>query len=80
MAKNRPYSLCIGIEKLRSLKRGKSNIVSHPKTRRWTDFINKKQKKVRFFDQNTIDSGTFDVDEIIIAMQCGEEVVKIKIK
>lgn len=80
MNKNKVYSLCIGIHKLRQLKEKKSTVVSHKCSPHWENFYNKNLEKVRFFDQMLIEHGIFIVKAKKKMTQAGEHIIRIEVE
>lgn len=79
MAKQKIYSLCIGINKLRRLKSGHDTVVSRKISSRWKTFYEKKQNKVRFYDLTMYDHCAFTVKRVEMISQLGETIIRIEI-
>lgn len=77
--KRKPYSVCIGIEKLKQLKKGRSTIVSHRCSPRWENIYVKKPKNIRFYDQNLLDVGIFKIKTIKKEQSLREIIITIEI-
>lgn len=48
--KKKEYSLAVGVNKLREVKKNKGGIITHCTTKRWEDLFKKRVNKVRLFD------------------------------
>lgn len=79
MAKQKIYSLCIGINKLRRLKSGHDTVVSREISSRWKTFYEKKQDKVRFYDLTMYDSCAFTIKSVEMVSQLGKTIIRIEI-
>ena len=79
MAKQKIYSLCIGINKLRRLKSGHDTVISREASDRWIRFYKKKQTKVRFYDLTMYDSCAFTVKKVEMISQLGKTIIRIEI-
>lgn len=74
------FTLLIGKNKLISLKRGITDRVSHPATKKWLQFMKKSPKYVHFVEMETLTEHTFLVVDISTEIQLREKVVIIKVK
>lgn len=74
------FTLSISREKILSLSNGSSKMVSHPATKRWIGFFNKRPKYVRFFDHKYCTSKIFKVVGVYKLKQLGEDVILIKVQ
>ena len=75
----KPYSLCISVQKLRQLKEGKCDIVSHKCSTRWENFYKKNLPRIRFFDQKFFESAIFSVKSTEKIAHVEEHIIRINI-
>lgn len=76
----KPYSLCIGIDQIKRLKKGEIKCISHSATQLWRNAMLKGVKVVKFFHRQYSDEIVCEVTHITIYDSLNEKYIKIHIK